>query len=89
MNNFRFKLNRKGVRELMKSTDMKNVLYSRASKAHIELGKNFYVYVAGTRVILSSANRQGYKEAMKDNRMLKAVGRSKQKGNKPKRRKAR
>lgn len=77
MSNFRFKLNRAGVRELLKSKPMQEIVVGHAKNAQSRLGDG---YKTDTHVGKNRVNASvwtGTKEAVEDNSennsLLKAV----------------
>lgn len=74
-------LNRKGVRELLRSQEMMNVCASYAKKAVQKLGDGYEVsnHVGKNRVNSSvrTVTSEAVKENMENNTILKAVGSSK------------
>lgn len=74
MSKIRFKLNRKGVGELLKSAQMQRVLQDYASRVQGQMGEEFETYIAGTRAVVGSRSRKGDKQAMKGNKLLKVLG---------------
>lgn len=79
MSKARFKLDRKGVGELLKSTEMQKVLQEYAGRVQGQMGAEFETYIAGTRAVVGSKSKKGDKQAMKDNKLLKALGGSRRK----------
>lgn len=76
MSKLKFKLNRKGVAELMKSSEMNAVLRKYAGNVASNMeSKNFAVYVGKNRsnIRVQSKNLEGDKEAMKGNKLLKSL----------------
>ena len=74
-------LNKKGVRELLRSQEMMNVCASYAKKAVQKLGDGYEVsnHVGKNRVNSSvrTVTSEAVKENMENNTILKAVGSSK------------
>lgn len=77
MSNFKFKLNRRGVREFLKSEPVKNMLEEKAKAIQQRAGDGYEVstYVGKTRANASvRANTvQSIKDTKKNNTLLKAV----------------
>lgn len=77
MSDFKFKLNRSGVRELLKSKEMQNIVNDHAKNALSRLGDGYKMdtFVGKNRV--NASVRTSTKEAVKDNSennsLLKAV----------------
>lgn len=65
------KLNSSGVRELLKSAEMQNILKERASEIASRAGQDCEVYVAQTRAV--AGVRTTSAEGNKNNKLLKAV----------------
>ena len=78
MGDFKFKLNRQGVRELMRSAEMQAICNDYADLAMQSLGKGYEVstHVGKNRVNTQIAARsyQAKKENAKSNMILKALG---------------
>ena len=77
MSNLKFKLNRSGVRKLMRSEEMKKALASQAYRAKHHLGDG---YAVSTRTGKNRANaeisavtQEARKDNLKNNTILKAV----------------
>ena len=77
MSKNKFKLNRQGVGELLKSNALQNVLETRANAAKSRLGEGYATstYVGKTRVNVSiyAQSYEARKENMQNNTILKAV----------------
>ena len=77
MSNFKFKLNRSGVRELMKSTEMQSVLTNYASNIRNRCGNGYEqdIYVGRNRAnaMVSAATIKAKRDNKKNNTLLKAV----------------
>lgn len=77
MSNLKFKLDRAGVAELMKSEAMQAVLTEEASKVMGRVGDGYEqdVYVGKTRAnaMVSAATYQAKKDNLKNNTLLKAL----------------
>lgn len=77
MNSFKFKLNRRGVRELMKSAEMKSVLISYASNIRNRCGDGYEqdIYVGSNRAnaMVSATSIKAKRDNKKNNTLLKAV----------------
>lgn len=76
MSKMKFKLNRKGVAELMKSSEMNEVLRKYAGNVASNMeSKNFAVYIGKNRsnIRVQSKNLEGNTEAMKGNKLLKSL----------------
>lgn len=77
MSNFKFKLNRSGVRELMKSTEMQSVLTSYASNIRNRCGDGYEqdIFVGTNRAnaMVSAATAKAKRDNKKNNTILKAV----------------
>ena len=77
MSNFKFKLNRKGVREFLKSVEVQNMLEEKAKAIQQRAGDGYEVstYVGKTRANASvRANTvKAIKDTKKNNTLLKAV----------------
>ncbi|MDT2797074.1 hypothetical protein P7H47_07445 [Enterococcus cecorum] len=77
MNSFKFKLNRSGVRELMKSTEMQSVLTNYASNIRNRCGNGYEqdIYIGSNRAnaMVSAATTKAKRDNKKNNTLLKAV----------------
>ncbi|MDZ5589956.1 hypothetical protein [Enterococcus cecorum] len=77
MSNFKFKLNRAGVSQLMKSAEMKSVLISYASNIRNRCGDGYEqdIYVGSNRAnaMVSAATAKAKRDNKKNNTLLKAV----------------
>lgn len=77
MNNFRFKLDRAGVRELLRSRDMANVCEGYANNIQSRCGEGYEVttHTGKTRVNASvmAVTVEARKENAENNTLLKAV----------------
>lgn len=77
MSKLKFELNKEGVRQLMRSSEMMAVCESYARKAHKELGTGYKVdkYVGTNRVNVSVAadTQSAREENSKKNSILRAV----------------
>lgn len=77
MNKFRFKLNRKGVRELMQSDEMMAVLKEHGNATLAGLGEGYALsdYVGKTRANISikAESFKAGRENAKNNTILKAL----------------
>lgn len=76
-NKFTFELNSAGVRELLKSSAMKNICQSHAQKIATRAGTGYEVdtYTGSNRVNASvgTATAEAYRDNLKNNTLLKAV----------------
>lgn len=81
MSKGRFKLNRKGVRELLKSQEMMNVVTEYADQVQKKAGDGYEVsqYIGKNRVNVSvyAETRKARKDNLEHNTLLKALGGSK------------
>lgn len=77
MSSFKFKLNRSGVRELMKSAEMQSVLTNYASNIRNRCGNGYEqdIYVGSNRAnaMVSAATIKAKRDNNKNNTLLKAV----------------
>lgn len=77
MSSFKFKLNRSGVRELMKSAEMQSVLTNYASNIRNRCGNGYEqdIYVGSNRANarVSAATTKAKRDNEKNNTLLKAV----------------
>lgn len=77
MSSFKFKLNRSGVRELMKSAEMQSVLTNYASNIRNRCGNGYEqdIYVGSNRAnaMVSAATVKAKRDNKKNNTLLKAV----------------
>ena len=76
MSNVKFKLNRQGVRELLRSEEMMAVCRSHADAARSRLGEGYEVTTGKNRVNASvfAATAEARRENAAHNSILKAVG---------------
>lgn len=78
MSNIRFELNRAGVRELLKSEEMKAIVSERATQAASALGEGFSsdTFTGANRVnaMVSADTYEAKKKNAQTNCILKAVG---------------
>lgn len=78
MGNFKFVLNRKGVGELLHSSEMQNALMSYGRQVADSAGDGYEVKQMPTRAIAVSAfSKKAQRDNLKNNTLLKVVGRSK------------
>ncbi len=77
MGDFKFELNRSGVRELMQSSEMMNICRGYADNARSKLGDGYEVttHTGKTRVNaqVAASTYKARKENNRDNTILKAV----------------
>ena len=77
MSNVKFKLNRRGVSELMKSSNMKQVLSGKASSIQQRCGDGYKsdVFVGKTRAnaMVKASTYKARRDNSKNNTLLKAV----------------
>lgn len=77
MSNMKFKLNRKGVSDLMKSEEMQAMLRERATNIRNRCGDGYEqdVYVGSTRAnaMVRAATYQAKKDNLDNNTLLKEV----------------
>ena len=71
--NLDFKLNKFGVRRLLHSEEMTDVLMGYAEGISSNAGTNFEAKHMGTRVIVVPKNEEGEKDNLNNNTLLKAV----------------
>lgn len=76
MKDFKFELDRGGVRVLLYSPEMQDILTEYAHQVAKNAGDNFMVWHGSTRAVaqVRSKNAAGDDENSKHNRLLKAVG---------------
>lgn len=78
MSNFRFELDRDGVRELMQSPEMANICESYARDVQARAGSGYEVntYVGKTRVNASvhAETEEAVRDNFDNNTLLKALG---------------
>lgn len=72
-NNLDFKLNKYGVRRLLHSKEMTDVLMDYAENVSSNAGANYEAKHMGTRVIVVPKNEEGEKDNLNNNTLLKAV----------------
>lgn len=77
MGSFKFKLNQKGVRELLKSDEMQSVLSTRARSIRERCGEGYEqdIYIGKSRAnaIVRAKTYKAKKDNLKNNTLLKAV----------------
>lgn len=77
MSKFKFELNRAGVRELMRSDAMKDIVSGHAENAHSRLGSGYKTdtYVGKNRVnaMVFADTEQAIDDNSENNSLLKAV----------------
>ena len=77
MSNIKFELNREGVRELLRSSEMMQICENHANKAQAQLGSGYSVSThVGKNRVNASVGAQTYaarKENSENNSILKAV----------------
>lgn len=77
MSNFKFELNRAGVRELLKGGEMKNIVEGYASEIRGRAGPDYEQdsYVGKTRVnaMVYPGSPEAYYRNLKHNTLLKAI----------------
>ena len=72
-NKLEFKLNYKGVGQLLKSAEMQSVLSSYASEIKNRAGDGYDIYVGRTRANVSVATEATAQDNLENNTLLKAV----------------
>lgn len=72
----RFELNRQGVRELLKSQEMTDVLVGYAGQVASVAGAGYDVHVGSNRVNVSVVTREAEQDNLDNNTLLKAAGRT-------------
>ena len=72
----KFELNKKGVRELLKSQEMVDVLMSYADRVAENAGDGFNSYIGRNRanVSVAASTPEAEKKNYKDNTLIKALG---------------
>ena len=77
MSKMKFKLNRAGVRELMRSEEMKEVLMSYAREIADEAGEGYEPYLGRNRynIRVETAEENAYKDNLKNNTLEKVIRR--------------
>lgn len=75
MSNFKFVLNRAGVRELMQSQEMQDVLVSYAGAVADRAGDGYDVYVGRNRanVSVGTATEEAYYDNLDHNTLEKSI----------------
>ena len=73
MSDIKFKLNRAGVAELMKSAPMQNVLSQYAARCGDGYVKDIHVGKNRANAMVSAKTYKAKKDNMKNNTLLKAV----------------
>lgn len=77
MSKFKFKLNRSGVAQLLKSSEMQNVLSKKAGEISGRAGDGFeaetYVGRDRARATVKADTPEAYRECLKNNSLLKAL----------------
>ena len=77
MAKLKVELNSKAVREMLKSPEMMSILQEQAEGLCAEAGKGYREYTASTRavVVVAAATPEAEEDNMKNNTLLKALGR--------------
>lgn len=73
MSKVAIRLNRKGVRALMRSPEMQAVLKDRADTVKGRCGEGYDAYVASTRAVVETISQKAYDDNSANNTLLKAV----------------
>ncbi|MEJ8751665.1 hypothetical protein WKS98_03390 [Lagierella sp. ICN-221743] len=77
MSNFKFELNSSGVKELLKSDGIKNVINSHAQRIYSSLGDGYkvdqYDGVNRSNAMVWASSRKARKDNKKNNTLLKAI----------------
>lgn len=77
MSDFKFKLNSTGVKELLKSDGIKNVINSHAQRIYSSLGDGYkmdeYDGVNRYNAMVWASSRKAKKDNKKNNTLLKAI----------------
>ena len=77
MSNIKFKLNKAGVGQLLKSAEMQRVIGTKANEIQNRAGTGYtaetYVGRDRTRAIVKAETHEAYKDCLKNNTLLKAV----------------
>lgn len=73
MNKIKFELNRAGVRELMQSKEMQNILISYANKVSARAGEGYDVYIGRNRANVQVATEAAEQDNFENNTLLKAL----------------
>lgn len=75
MSKLKIVLNSAGVRELLRSPEMKAIVEKRAAEIKSRAGDGYEVYTAQTRVVatVGAATTAAEKDNLKNNTMLKAM----------------
>lgn len=74
MSKIRFELNTAGVRELLNSQGVQDLLIAHASLIQQRAGADYEVFHTSQRVGVRTANEKGEKDNFENNTLLKAVG---------------
>lgn len=78
MSNVIFKLNQAGVRELLKSSEAQSICREHAARIQSSAGENYEIsdrnYPERSGVAVRPANAEGYYDNLRNNTLLKAVG---------------
>jgi len=78
MSNFKFELNYQGVRSLLHSSEMREVLRGYGNAIASKAGEGYEIKNMPTRAIaVSTATPKARKDNLKNNTLLKAMGSSK------------
>lgn len=75
MSNFKFTLNRAGVRELMQSQEMQDVLVEFAGSVADRAGDGYDVYIGKNRanVSVATATEEAYNDNLDNNTLEKSI----------------
>lgn len=75
MSDFKFVLNREGVRELMQSQEMVDVLTEYATQVAARAGEGYSVYIGKTRANVSvvADTDEAYQDNLDNNTLEKAI----------------
>ena len=73
MSNFEFELNKKGVAQLLHSSEMAAALMDNAERIADNAGEHFQAKQMPTRVIVVPIDDDGERDNLENNALLKAV----------------
>ena len=75
MSDFKFELNRKGVRELLKSEEMQEVLMSYAKSVQNRAGEGYSIHVGKNRanVSVQTIDDNGMRDNLEKNTLLRSL----------------
>ena len=73
MSSFEFELNKRGVAQLLHSSEIADALMENAAKVASNAGEHFQAKQMPTRVIVVPIDEEGERDTLENNALLKAV----------------